>query len=119
MKILTTTVGRILFGLPFLVFGVYHFIHTQILAGLVIIPGGTIWVYVTGVALIAASLAIMTKFQIRLASLLLALFLVLTAFLVHLPSAIGGDPSSISQILKDLVMAGGALVIAGAYGKGE
>jgi uncharacterized membrane protein YphA (DoxX/SURF4 family) len=113
MKMLSTQIARILFGLPFLVFGVYHFIHTQILANLVPIPGGVFWVYLTGVALIAASLAIMTKYKARLASLLLAVLLVLFAFTVHLPAAIGGDPSSISQIMKDLALAGGALAISG------
>jgi uncharacterized membrane protein YphA (DoxX/SURF4 family) len=119
MNAVTSILSRILFGLPFIGFGAYHFIHTEILAGLVPVPGGTFWVYLTGVALIAAGLSILTGFQAKLASLLLALLLVVFALGVHLVSVIGGDMASMSQMMKDLALAGGALAVSNIFAKRE
>jgi uncharacterized membrane protein YphA (DoxX/SURF4 family) len=117
MGALTNIVARILYGLPFIGFGTYHFIHTQVLAGLVPLPGGVFWVYLTGVAMIAAGISIISGFQAKIASLLLALLLVIFALSVHLVSVIGGDMPSMSQVMKDLALAGGALAIAGIFSR--
>ncbi|MDX1646562.1 MAG: hypothetical protein R3304_05425 [Longimicrobiales bacterium] len=107
------TVGRYLFAIPMAIFGILHFMNGQAMAGMVPIPGGVLWVYVTGAALIAAAVAIMTGKMGALASRLLAVFLLLTALTVHLPALLGGDQSAMSQVLKDLALAGGALVLSG------
>ena len=112
-------IGKILFALPMAVFGVIHFISGEAMAGMVPIPGGVLWVYLTGVALIAAAAAILTGKQAVLASQLLALFLILTALTVHLPALMGGDQMAMGQVLKDVALAGGALVLSGAIGGGQ
>lgn len=108
-------VGRFLFAIPFAVFGINHFMNAGMMAGMVPIPGGIAWVYITGAALIAASAAMMIGQQAVLATRLLALFLLLTALTVHLPAFLGGDQMAMSQILKDLALAGGALILSGVF----
>ncbi|MDX1493124.1 MAG: hypothetical protein R3253_03550 [Longimicrobiales bacterium] len=108
-------VGRFLFALPMAVFGIMHFMNAQAMAGMVPIPGGVIWVYVTGGALLAAAAAIMLGQQAVLATRLLALFLLLTAFTVHLPAVLGGDQMAMSNVLKDVALAGGALILSGVF----
>lgn len=109
------TVGRYLFAIPFGIFGILHFMNAGAMAGMVPIPGGVLWVYLTGAALIAAAAAIMSGKMGALASQLLAVFLLLTAFTVHLPALMGGDQNAMSQVLKDLALAGGALVLSGVF----
>lgn len=111
-------IGRFLFAIPMAVFGVMHFMNAQMMAGMVPVPGGVVWVYVTGVALLAAAAAIMIGTQAVLATRLLALFLLLTATTVHLPALLGGDQAAMSQVLKDLALAGGALVLSGVFSAG-
>ena len=108
--------GKFLFALPMAVFGLMHFMMGEAMAGMVPIPGGVLWVYLTGVALLAAAAAIITGKQAVLASQLLALFLLITAFTVHLPAVMGGDQAAMGQVLKDVALAGGALIFSGAAG---
>lgn len=109
------TVGRYVYAIPMLVFGVMHFMRADGMAGMVPIPGGVIWVYITGIGLLAASVAIMTGKYAVLATRLLALFLFLTAFTVHLPDFMGGNQAAMSQVLKDTALAGAALVLSGVF----
>ena len=107
--------GRFLFAIPMAVFGILHFMNASMMAGMVPIPGGVFWVYITGVALLAAAGSIVTGKQAVLATRLLAAFLLLTALTVHLPAVMGGDQSAMGQILKDLALAGGALILSGVF----
>lgn len=115
MNILTSTGARIIFAVPFAVFGLFHFMNGAAMAGMVPIPGGVFWVYLTGAALIAASICILIKKQARLACLLLALLLAIFALSVHLPGALEGNQMSITNFLKDLSLAGAALCFAGRF----
>ncbi len=113
MSLLTSTVARWLYALPFGIFGLMHFMMAENMAGMVPLPGGVIWVYLTGVALIAACISFIIQKQVRLAGLLLALMLIIFVLAIHLPTVMGGDQSAMSSLLKDLALAGGALLIAG------
>lgn len=106
--------GQLLFAVPMGVFGVMHFMMADMMAGMVPIPGGVLWVYLTGVALLLAAGAIITGRQAANAALGLAAFLLLTALMVHLPALMGGDQASMGQLLKDVALAGGALILFGA-----
>lgn len=121
MNLLTGITGRILFTIPFLAFGTRHLLHAQMMAGMVPLPGGVIWVYITGIAMILASVAAITKYQGRLAMLLLALLLVLYAFTIQLPAMMGADASmkimGTISFYKDLGLAGGALLLAGIFSR--
>jgi uncharacterized membrane protein len=117
MEVLTTSVARIMFAFPFAVFGLLHLANGNTMAGMVPswIPGGVFWVYLTGLAHIAAAISIVIKKQDRLSSLLLALMLVIFVLTIHLPGVMNPDTMqmSMSGLLKDIALAGGALTYAG------
>ncbi len=116
MNFPTLRLGRILLAVPFLAFGTMHLSNAAMLSGTVPswIPGGVFWVYFTGVVEIAAGLAFITGKQARLAGLLTALMLVIFVVTIHIPSS--SDPAmaqfAMSSVLKDLGLAGGALLMA-------
>ncbi len=62
MQILTTTVARFMFAIPFGIFGIMHLMNAEAMSGMVpsYLPG-TFIVYLTGVALIAATVSIIFK----------------------------------------------------------
>lgn len=112
------TIGRIIFAIPFLVFGALHFVKADMMAGMVpsMVPGGVIWVYLTGAAMIAAGIAFITKFKGKLAAQLLALLLLVFIITVHLPNA-SKNPMAGAQLLKDLSLLGACLMLAGIFGR--
>lgn len=113
MNVLTTTVAKYLFALPFAVFGLMHFINAQAMAGMVPIPGGVFFVYLTGLALILATVSIIIGKKTKLATLLLGIMLLVFALSIHLVSVIGGDMTSLGQFLKDTSLAGAAFFYSG------
>lgn len=104
--------GKYIFAIPFAVFGAFHFMNADAMAG---IPpfGGKAMVYITGVALVAAAVSIIIGKLDKLASLLLGLMLLIFVFAVWMPGASGGDQTATSMLLKDLALAGGAIMYAG------
>ncbi|CAH0996273.1 hypothetical protein EMA8858_02404 [Emticicia aquatica] len=115
-----TKIGRFLLAVPVAIFGIFHFMNADGMAAMVPVPGGVIWVYVTGIALLAAAGAIIVQKKARLAAALLAILLLVFVLTVHLPGVMaGGDGAQMSMmgLLKDLAIAGGALVYAGTQPK--
>ncbi len=106
-------VGRYLFAIPMGVFGLLHFMNGEMMAGMVPIPGGIVWVYLIGVALIAAAVSILIGKHAVLATRLLGLMLLIFVFSIHLVAVIGGDMNSMAMILKDTALAGGAFILSG------
>jgi uncharacterized membrane protein YphA (DoxX/SURF4 family) len=115
MNIPTLLIGRVLLAIPCLVLGLMHFPGAENMAGMVPawMPGGVLWVYVTGVANILAGVAFITGKQARLAGQLTALMMFIFIFAVHLPGMSNPEMAQMSMIaiLKDLGLAGGALLI--------
>ena len=109
-------VGRILYSVPFVLFGLGHLMNPGQMAGMVpsYIPGGVVWVYVTGAAMILAAVAIITGIQARLACFGLSLLLLIYILTIHLPGM--SDPNvkmmATMMLFKDTGLLGGALVIA-------
>ncbi len=118
MEMITNALGGIakyLIAIPSAIFGVLHFMGADMMAGMVPIPGGAIWVYITGACLIAAAVAIVIGKKARLAATLLGVLLLVFVLAIHLPGTIaGGDGGQMSlmSMLKDLMIAGGALTYA-------
>ncbi|WP_445663988.1 DoxX family protein [Fodinibius sp. AD559] len=107
-------IGRYLYALPFGVFGILHFVNAGQMAGMVPIPGGVFWVYLTGLAMLAACASIVIEWKARLATILLGIMLLIFVLSIHLPAVVGGEmQSSMPNLLKDLALAGGAWFIAG------
>ncbi len=106
--------GKYLFAVPLLVFGLMHYMSADQMAGMA--PGGAIMVYFTGTCLLAGSIAIMIGKYDKLASILMALLLLL--FLIpHVQGMMsatdeGTKAMQLINILKNISMAGGALVCA-------
>ena len=118
------TVGRYLYAIPMAVFGTFHFMNAGTMAGMVPVPGGVFWIYVTGVALISAAIAIFIGAYAVLATRLLGLLLLTFAVSIHLPDVInaasdGAMQASMSNFLKDTALAGGAWVLSGVFARGE
>jgi len=122
MNILTGRLAQILYSLPILFFGVSHFLNAQGMAGMVPLPGGIFWVYVTGLCLIAGALAIISGKMVHLAAFLLGVLIFIFAFALHFPGVINSTDQqhmmmSMISFLKDFSMASGAWVIAGTAKK--
>lgn len=107
-------VAEIIFALTLIVFGINHLRAGEGMAGAVptFIPGGVIWVYITGAAFILAAIAIFINRYKTLACYLLALMLIIFVITIHLP-AISGDASgmALTSALKDTAIAMGAILI--------
>ena len=118
-EVLTTTVARYLYAIPFGIFGVMHFINGSAMAGYVpsFIPGGVFWVYLVGVALIAACVSIIIGKYTKMACLLLALLLIIFVLTMHLPGVLNEATmqASMPMLLKDAALAGAALILANNY----
>jgi uncharacterized membrane protein len=63
-------IGRWLFALPLAVFGILHLMAGSQMANVVPawIPGGVVWVYITGAAMLAGAVAMITGKKAKLAS---------------------------------------------------
>ena len=107
--------GRVLYGAPFAVFGAMHLAMGSAMAGAVpsFAPGGgTLWIYVTGIAMLAAAVSIVTNLMTRISGILLAVLMLLFAFTLHLPPFLAGEQMELPSILKNTALAGGALLVA-------
>ncbi|HET8859179.1 DoxX family protein [Marivirga sp.] len=100
-----------------LIFGVFHFVNTRTLQSVIpsFIRGQTFWVYLTGAALIASAISIILKKQVQLIANLLAIMLLIFALFIHFPLALDGDQLASSSLLKDIALAGGALVMGNYF----
>jgi putative oxidoreductase len=115
------SLGRWFFALPFAIFGLLHFMNADMMAELSIppyMPAKTLWVYLTGTGLIAAAVAMIIGKYDKLAATFLAIFLVLMVILLHVPAAMSGGSgaqASMASLLKDISLAGGAMMYALHY----
>lgn len=109
-------VAEIIFALVLLVFGFNHIRAGEMMAGGVPIPGGVLWIYITGAGFMLAAIAIIINRFKTLACYLLTLMLLIFVALVHVPSFVGakdqmGKMMPMVSILKDIAMAMGAILI--------
>lgn len=111
--------GKYLFAIPFLIFGAFHFMNAEAMAGMVPLPGGVIWVYLTGLGLIAAAVSIFMGKMDKLATFLLGAMLLIFVLALHLKGAMDGDQMSTSMLLKDMSMAGAAWLYASHVAKDD
>lgn len=112
------SLGRWVFPLPFMVFGLFHFMNTQVMADYVVpayMPAKTIFVYLSGAGLIAAGLSMYLGKYDKLATTLLAVTLLLFVLLVHLPGVLAGgegSTASMGNLLKDLGLMAASMLYA-------
>ena len=112
-----TRLAEILYALIMGFFGIMHFMNADTMNA--IIPNyfpadGKIWVYISGVVLIAAALGIiLNKFK-HITCYLLAVMLLIFVFTLHLQPALDGNPG---QLLKDTGLAMAAVIIGNRTAK--
>jgi len=114
MKISTRKIGIILFTLPFIVSGLFHFVNGKGMAmAISAFPFAEFLIYFSGATLIAGAIAIIINKFVRLASLLLALELFIITISVQVPGLINPQTMQDSMIglLHNVSLIGGALLI--------
>ena len=114
--------GQLVFGVCALLFGGAHFFYMNLTAPLVpkwLPPSQEFWGYATGVAHIAAGLAILTGVRARLAAILLTVMYASFTPLVHLPMLLAdpANPGIWAENAANLAFTGVAWVVADALGR--
>lgn len=111
-------VGTILFCAIILFFGLNHFVYATEASGYIPswIPAHLFWMYVTGSALIGASLAILLNIKPRLAATLLGAMIFTWVVILHIPKAVGApmadNEGEITSAFLALAYCGIAFAIA-------
>jgi putative oxidoreductase len=118
-----TTIGRILFAIPFALFGINHFLMLDYYLGMLtsFVPLGAYTIILTGIMLIVASISIITKVLVKFSTLILAFLLFIFIITIHIPHlfADADKTATIIALLKDISLLGGSLMIAGIYSEDE
>lgn len=108
-------IGRILFAAVFIMFGLGHLGDAQTMADNVVpawVPMPVIIVYLTGIWIAAAGIMTLVGFKAKMAGLMLAAFLIPTALLVWGSGFAAGDQVATGMFMKDMGLAGAALLLA-------
>lgn len=109
------------FGVPWLVFGVQHFIYADFVAGLVpaYFPARLFFAYFTGAAMFAAGVSLIVNVKARLAATLLGVMLLIFVLLIHVPK-LANDLTVMmtwTRALQDVAIASAAFMFAGMLSK--
>ncbi|HLA96341.1 MAG TPA: hypothetical protein VK612_11520 [Pyrinomonadaceae bacterium] len=120
MKIILRVV-QVAFGIPWLVFGVQHFMYADFVAGLVpaYLPFRLFLAYFTGTAMLAAGISLITNIKAHLAPFWLGVMMLSFILLIHVPK-ISGEPSSLmtwTRALQDVAIALVAFMLAAELSK--
>jgi uncharacterized membrane protein YphA (DoxX/SURF4 family) len=109
--------SNLCFAAPLAVFGAEHLSAAQFIQQGVpsYIPWHLFWAYFVGFALLAASLSIATKIQVRWSGLLFGIMLLLFVAMLHIPRVLANPKDRIAWAvaLRDMSFAGGAWILAG------
>jgi len=77
------------------------------------IPGGVFWIYLTGLSLLLAGVSLIIQKLDDWSSFLLAVLLLVFVLTIHLPGVLNGGEMAqlyMTNLLKDLALAGGSLI---------
>lgn len=114
--------GRLFLAIPLAVFGTEHFTNTADIANIVPrwFPAHVFWVYLVGIALIAAALSITVQIQSPLAATLLGAMFFSFVILIDAPGIMAHPSNRFFWALglRQMAFSGGALAYAGSHGSG-
>jgi hypothetical protein len=109
--------SNLCFALPLAVFGAEHLAAAKFIMLLVpsFVPWHLFWAYFVGFALLAASLSIATKIQVRWSGLLFGIMMFLFVAMMDIPGAFANprDRFSWTLLLRELAFGGGGWLLAG------
>jgi hypothetical protein len=109
--------SNLCFALPLAVFGAEHLAAAKFIMLLVpsFVPWHLFWAYFVGFALLAASLSIATKIQVRWSGLLFGIMMFLFVAMMDIPGALAkpGNRFGWTLLLRELAFGGGGWVLAG------
>ena len=110
--------SNLCFAIPLAVFGAEHLSGARLLMNGVpsYMPWRLFWAYFVGFALIAASLSIATKIQVRWSGLLFGIMMFIFIALLHIPGALAKPHERIpwTIVFREMSFAGGGWALAGA-----
>jgi hypothetical protein len=110
--------SNLCFALPLAVFGAEHLSAAKFIQMGVpsFVPWHLFWAYFVGFALIAASLSIATKIQVRWSGLLFGIMMFLFVAMMDIPGALAkpGDRFAWTLLLRELAFGGGGWLLAAA-----
>ena len=105
------------FGIPLAVFGAEHLSAARgIMQGVpAFMPWRLFWAYFVGVALLAASLSIVTKTQVQWSGLLFGIMMFLFEAMIHIPRALASPHERIpwTIVFREMSFGGAGWVLAG------
>jgi uncharacterized membrane protein len=104
------------FAIPLAAFGAEHLSGAKFLMDLVpsYMPWRLFWAYFVGFALIAASLSIATKTQVRWSGLLFGIMMFLFVAMIHFPGAVtSGGRILWTIVIREMSFGGASWVLAG------
>jgi hypothetical protein len=108
--------GNLCFALPLAVFGAEHLSAAKFIMLIVpsFIPWHLFWAYFVGFALLAASLSIATKIQVRWSGLLFGIMMFLFVAMMDIPGALAkpGNRFGWTLLLRELAFGGGGWLLA-------
>jgi putative oxidoreductase len=117
MKKLIAILGKVLFAIPLLIFGIIHLINAKEIAPHApsFLPYHIFWIVLTGLGLMAAAVSLLINKYVRLSMFLLALFLLSTILLIYVPGLRNPQFAQMAStnLLKDICLLGAALYFAG------
>jgi uncharacterized membrane protein len=109
--------SNLCFAIPLAVFGAEHLSGAKfIMLGVPsYMPWRLFFAYFVGFALLAASLSIATKIQVRWSGLLFGIMMVLFVAMLHIPRALANPRDRISWVIvvREMSFAGGGWILAG------
>ena len=109
--------SNLFFGLPLAVFAAEHFSAAEGISQLVpkFMPWPLFWTYLVGVALLAASLSIATKIQVRWSGLLFGIMMFLFVAMMDLPGTLAEPHNRFNWILmlREMSFGAGGWILAG------
>lgn len=113
-------IGRYLLLVFLLGFGIKHLLDGAELAGMVppFFPGGIVWIYVTGSAMILAVVSGLAGKWDKLAFFLAGVMILIFALTIHFRGLMdGGNPRVLFDLLKDIGLAGACWMYAANYAR--
>jgi hypothetical protein len=115
--------SNLCFAAPLAVFGALHLSGVEVVLPLVpsYMPWRLFWAYFVGVALLAASLSIATKIQVRWSGLLFGMLMFLFVAMLDIPGALAtpGDRFGWTFVIREMSFGAGGWLLAGSAMRGQ